>query len=148
METIERPFAGEQVTYAFTQTVLGLAVEEAADLIWATADDTHVSIRLDYVTRPPRRSMEVTSAHGEIVWDALDSRVQITTPEGERLSTRYGGDLDRDAVLLRQVRALDSVLQGGEENGLLDLKTARLAVEITERARSHDANSTTTIPKG
>ena len=31
METIERPFAGEQVTYAFTQTVLGLAVVASTD---------------------------------------------------------------------------------------------------------------------
>ena len=31
METIERPFAGEQATYAFTQTVLGLAVVASTD---------------------------------------------------------------------------------------------------------------------
>ncbi|WP_243063536.1 Gfo/Idh/MocA family protein [Humibacter sp. RRB41] len=116
--------------------VLGLMVEEAADLTWESADGSQVSMRLDYVTRPIARSMHVTSPNGSVRWDAIASRVETVTVDGEVRSTDYPDDLDRDAVLARQARALSGVLEGRSEDGLLDLATARLAVEVTERARA------------
>jgi hypothetical protein len=116
--------------------VLGLPVDEAADLMWSSADGTQVSMRLDYVTRPTERSLHVTSAFGSVHWDAVTSRVQTVSADGATETSDYPLDLDRDAVLARQARALSVVLDGGGEDGLLDLATARLAVELTERVRA------------
>jgi hypothetical protein len=69
-------------------------------------------------------------------WDAIAARVETTGIDGTVHTTDFPQDLDRDEVLARQARALAGVLDGGPEDGLLDLATARLAVEITERARA------------
>lgn len=116
--------------------VLRLMVDEAADLTWESADGTHISLRLDYVTRPTARSMHVTSPHGSVRWDAIAARVEIVAVDGAIDSTEFPDDLDRDVVLARQARALAGVLRGGPEDGLLDLATARLAVDLVERARA------------
>jgi predicted dehydrogenase len=126
--------------------VLGLEVDEAADLTWSNATGTLVSLRLDYVTRPTRRSLDVTSPYGSVRWDAIASTVEVTGADGTVERTAYPDDLDRDEVLARQVRALASVLDGGPEDDLLDLETARLAVEITERARAVGRHTTEDHP--
>lgn len=116
--------------------VLDLEVDEAADLAWRSTSGTHVSLRLDYVTRPTRRFLDVTSPAGSVRWDAAQARVDVVGVDGTTTSTAYPRDLDRDEVLARQARALAGVLAGGPEDGLLDLATARLAVDVVERART------------
>lgn len=116
--------------------VLGLDVEETADLAWRATSGTEVSLRLDYVTRPTRRFLDLTSPAGSVRWDAVAARVDVVGPDGAATSTSHPEDLDRDAVLARQVLALAGVLDGGPEDGLLDLRTARLAVDVVERARA------------
>lgn len=116
--------------------VLGLPVDESADLLWRAADGTHVSIRVDYVTRPPRRSLLVTSPGGSVAWDALAARVEVTDDDGCARVNEYPADLDRDTVLARQATALAELCAGAADGTLATIDTALLAVEIAARIRT------------
>ncbi|MFD4993429.1 Gfo/Idh/MocA family protein [Cellulosimicrobium cellulans] len=132
--TFGHPVALEGHSSAVPSPVLGLPVDESADLAWRTADGADVSIRIDYVTRPARRSMLVTSPHGSVLWDVLGARVETVGADGSVASTEYPQDHDRDVILSRQTQAL-LALGAGQDDDLLDLETALLAVRIGERVR-------------
>ncbi|WP_260665707.1 Gfo/Idh/MocA family oxidoreductase [Cellulosimicrobium cellulans] len=132
--TFGRPVALEGHASDVPSPVLGLAVDESADLSWRTAEGADVSIRIDYVTRPARRSMLVTSPDGSVLWDVLGARVETVGADGSVASTEYPQDHDRDVILSRQTQAL-LALGAGQGDDLLDLETALLAVRIGERVR-------------
>jgi predicted dehydrogenase len=100
---------------------LGIAADEAADLLWETEAGAAVSVRLDYLTRPTRRRMRADGALGTLEWDAIAGRVTLSTvneSEQTAISTQ-----DRDAAYLAQARAFvqsgsaapDLRLAAGEE---------------------------------
>lgn len=86
-------------------SVLGLDAEEAIDLLWTTAGAA-VSVRLDYVTRPTRRSLTVTSGAGGVRWDATTATVTRWGPDGREQTRQHPRDLDRDTVMGRQAACL------------------------------------------
>jgi predicted dehydrogenase len=130
-----RPVALQGTRSPEPSPVLGLSVDESADLLWRTADGVDVSVRVDYVTRPGRRSMLVTSPDGSVRWDALTAVLETTTADGAAHVSEYPQDLDRDVVLARQARALVDLCLGRASEKLLDLDTALAAVRIGERVR-------------
>ena len=56
---------------------LGIAGEEAADLMWQRTDGCVVSVRLDYLTRPARRRILAAGENGTLEWDALSMSVTL-----------------------------------------------------------------------
>jgi predicted dehydrogenase len=84
---------------------LEISAEQAANLLWTTTTAT-VALRLDYITRPPRRGITVTGADGALSWDVLAGTVQRTDSAGTAQEWRFAADLDRDAVLATQAAAL------------------------------------------
>lgn len=83
---------------------LDLAAEQGATVLWSTPTGS-VTVRVDYVTRPPRRGALVTSPGGSVAWDPTTATVTVVEPDGASTTTRTPEDLDRDAVMGRQARA-------------------------------------------
>jgi predicted dehydrogenase len=83
---------------------LEMAAEQAATLLWST-DRAVVTMRLDYVTRPPSRGVVISSAGGSLEWAVNGGCVQSTDPEGTVDVRTFPEDLDRDVVMATQARA-------------------------------------------
>ena len=56
---------------------LGIAEEEAVDLTWETAEAKCISMRLDYLTHPPRRLMRACGEQGTLEWDGIAGVVTL-----------------------------------------------------------------------
>jgi hypothetical protein len=79
--------------------------EQAATLLWTSGRAFHVTMRLDYVTRPSSRGVVVRSPDGILEWDVARAAVRHTTPDGEATEQLFDHDLDRDIVMGTQARA-------------------------------------------
>ena len=114
---------------------LGIASEESADLSWETKEGTAVSIRLDYLTRPPRRRMTVFGCNGTWTWDGLSNLAVYDAADGgneQILSAQT-----RDAMFLDQARAFLIAGEGGVDPRLatgLDGIRAMLICDAARRA--------------
>jgi predicted dehydrogenase len=122
---------------------LDIAAEQAAALLWQTATAT-VQLRLDYITRPPRRGVTVTGPAGTLSWDVLTATVRRTDPAGTVEEWQFAEDLDRDAVLATQARAALDLDPAEDPDVLLaagapaTLAEGCLAVQICDDARAAD----------
>lgn len=117
--------------------VLGLPVDESADLQWSTAAGHTVSLRLDYVTRPTRRRITLTGAQGSLEWDVLCATLTRTSVEGATWVERFEDDLDRDVVMARQARAALRLLDGPAASVLPTLDEGIEAVTVGDIARRY-----------
>lgn len=97
-------------------TSLGIASEEAADLLWRVGDAT-VSLRLDYVTRASRRRMTAFGSEGEITWDAMAE------------------PMDRDRMMLAQAQSFLAAIEG-KPGDLATLDDAGFAIALCDAARA------------
>ena len=84
---------------------LEMDAEQAATLLWTSGRAFHVTMRLDYVTRPSSRGVVVRSPDGILEWDVARAAVRHTTPDGEVNEQLFDHDLDRDIVMGTQARA-------------------------------------------
>ena len=62
--------------------VLGIDAEETADLSWETTDGCRITLALDYLSRPPRRSLTVFGSEGAAHWDGIANSVRIESASG------------------------------------------------------------------
>ena len=120
---------------------LEMDAEQGATMLWTT-DTASVTVRVDYVTRPPRRGALVTSPSGSVAWDPTTGTVTVVTADGDSTTTTTPEDLDRDAVMARQARAaltlaptapLEERIGAGAPATLAE---GVLAVEVCDAARS------------
>lgn len=56
---------------------LGIEAEETAELTWRLMDGPHVSLSLDYLSRPARRHMTAYGEHGTLAWDGIAKTVKL-----------------------------------------------------------------------
>lgn len=124
-----------------TDGPLEMAAEQGATLLWMT-DSGSVTVRVDYVTRPPRRGALVTSPSGSAAWDPMTATVTVVRQDGRTRVSRTPEDLDRDVVMRRQARAALDLPLGAPLSERLDagapasLTEGVLAVEVSDDARS------------
>ena len=118
--------------------VLGLPVDEAADLFWRAGADVSVSLRIDYVTRPTRRSLEVTSPDSALSWDLVSGRVESVSALGERQVLDFPVDRDPDTALAAQAQELLGLAAGQPAPRAATLADGVLALQIGEHARADD----------
>ncbi|MEO7752455.1 MAG: Gfo/Idh/MocA family oxidoreductase [Terracoccus sp.] len=85
---------------------LEMAAEQAATLLWSTPNASAVTVRLDYVTRPATRGILVRGPEGALEWTVATGTVRHTDRDGAVTEMTFDHDLDRDAVMTTQVRAL------------------------------------------
>lgn len=77
---------------------LGIEADEEADLMWEAADASLVTVRLDYLSRPPRRQMRACGKGGTVEWDGIANRVVLalaTKPAEIFVSTQTRQDMMR-----------------------------------------------------
>lgn len=75
---------------------LGIAADEAADLMWKTPGGAAVSVRLDYLTVPTRRRLTAYGESGTLEWDGVRHSVVLVLngqPPQELVSAQTGGDM-------------------------------------------------------
>lgn len=79
---------------------LGIDAEEAADLFWETEAGGGVSLRLDYLSQPPRRKMRAFGDRGTIEWDGLSGILALSPLNGP--VQRIVSQQTRDQMYLAQ----------------------------------------------
>lgn len=112
---------------------LGIASDEAADLMWTVPGGPVVTLRLDYVTRAPRRMMRVTAENGEAVWDGLRDTLTIKSVDGAPFDGPAGGS--RDQRMRDQAEAFLRVAAGGAGDTLATFEQAAFIVALSDAAR-------------
>lgn len=116
---------------------LGIAAEEAADLVWETADGCLISIRLDYLSSPERRKMTAYGQRGTLEWDGVLNTVTLRSRD--ELVTEIQLAQTKNEMLLAQAEAFIRAVRG--ESGMplaTDLDGVRaLAVCDAARRASH-----------
>jgi hypothetical protein len=117
-----------------------MAAEQAATLLWST-DRAVVTMRLDYVTRPPSRGVVIRSARGSLEWSVNTGCVQSTQSQGPVDVRTFTEDLDRDLVMGIQARAAlelhptASPAERHTEGAPATLAEGLGALELCDRAR-------------
>lgn len=112
---------------------LGIQAEEGADLQWAAPSGPVVSMRLDYLTRPGRRTMVADGALGSLSWDGIAQRVQLTLADGtvRRRTFRQS----RGRMVADQDRAFLRAVDGGDPGSLATLRDGIMALAVCDAAR-------------
>lgn len=127
--------------------VLGIDVDSAADVMWRLpSSGMTVRLRLDYLTRSPRRRMAVFGSDGALEWDAVESTVTLADATGKVLVEHFPADLDRDVVLQRQTAAFLTAAAGVPGNVLATADEGLHALVVCDAARASDGS--TVLVKG
>lgn len=117
--------------------LLGIASDEAGDLLWTAPGGAAVSLRLDYLTRKTRRRMTAFGTEGELSWDAIEKHVRLEPSSGaiEVIPTAE----DRNEMMKRQALAFLDAIAGGEATDLATLADGIAALRICDAARASSA---------
>jgi predicted dehydrogenase len=111
---------------------LGIDSEEAADLSWKSADCT-LSIHLDYLTKPTRRSLTAYGDAGTLRCDLVSGVVSLDRPD---LPTEMSVLPDsRSSLIAAQVRAFMNQSTNGCDPRLADGMQGLKALSICEAAQ-------------
>lgn len=116
---------------------LDIETEDVADVYWDTAAGFGVSIHLDYLSPAPTRTMRVSGAEGELLWDGMAGTVQWRGADGQRKIENFEfGPAASHRRLTDQARAFVA----GGDGVLATFHDGQTAVEIVEAAiRSSDS---------
>lgn len=117
---------------------LEIASEEGADLTWKVEGGPVVSLRLDYLSRIPRRRMRATGVNGEIEWDALAQRVTVRIAEAEESSEHL--PCERDEMFQRQAAAFIAACRGDRSAPLATLEEGSFVAALTDAAHRSAAS--------
>jgi predicted dehydrogenase len=112
---------------------LGIEAEEAADLAWITADGCVVSVSLDYLTRPPRRSMRAAGELGTVEWNGLTGTVTLAL--ADEPETVFRSTQTRNAMLLEQDLAFIAACRDGEISDVASGMDGVRALAVCDAAR-------------
>jgi predicted dehydrogenase len=112
---------------------LGIASEEMAELWWETEAGVQVSVALDYLTKPSRRSMTACGEHGTIEWDGIAGTVTLALGDGE--ADRQTFDQTGTEMFQSQLGALIDALNGSDNTGLATGDEGVKALAVCDAAR-------------
>lgn len=113
---------------------LGMESDEAADLLWAVPGGPTVSMRLDYVTRVPRRRMIIHAEHGSVDCDLITGSMTRSAVDGSTKAVSLS--VQRDAMLADQARAF---IYGTGAEDLATFDHAAFVVALSDAARESAA---------
>ncbi|MFN0116734.1 MAG: Gfo/Idh/MocA family protein [Elusimicrobiota bacterium] len=115
--------------------VLGIESEEFADISWNISPYTSVSMRLDYLSNPPRRGIIVTGEKGVLEWDGIKNSVCFTSNEGRN---EWESGENQNAKYEMQLNSFCEAVFSGKTSGLLatvvDGVKAMLVIEAARLA--------------
>lgn len=112
---------------------LGIKSEEAAELAWDLPGGGALTIGLDYLTRPSRRSLVAHGERGTLVWDALAGTVFLAPASGA--ATTESAPEDADARFREQAEAFLGALDGKPDERLASLEDGVRALSVCDAAR-------------
>ena len=128
--------------------------EQGASILWRTTSGATITMRLDYITRPSIRRLELHGPDGSLSWDLTTATVRATSTAGEVTATVFHDDLDRNLVMTTQANAalshspLDDPAVLREAGAPATLAEGCAAVAICDQARQSDVLATETKPPG
>ena len=117
---------------------LGIAAEDAADLLWHTDTGATVSVRLDYLSRPPRRRMRASGESGTLCWDGITNTVRLAPAAGPVSVERH--DEGRDDMYTRQDAAFVEATPGQFDARLATAADGVRALAVCDAARRASAD--------
>ena len=85
----------------YNSGLLGINVEESADLIFETKQGMPVSMHLDFNRRHPSRFCKLQGENGELVWDALQKKIIWRLADGEIKTEAF--PMNRDYCYIQQL---------------------------------------------
>jgi predicted dehydrogenase len=112
---------------------LGIAADEAADLIWEAAGGCVVTVRLDYLSRPSRRQMRAYGSSGTLEWDGMTNTVVLALAD-QQVETMVSRQTRKD-MLVAQARGLISAARGSGTGQLATSFDGGRALAICDAAR-------------
>ena len=112
---------------------LGIEAEEAADLTWQMPEGSLVSISLDYLSRPPRRSMRAFGELGTLEWDGAENTVTLAL--ADRTPQVIRSSQSRDEMFLLQDRAFIEATRGVDDPRLATGEEGVKALSVCDAAR-------------
>lgn len=112
---------------------LGIEADEAADLLWETQSGTVVSIRLDYLSRPPRRRMRASGDRGTLEWDGIGGTLILSLVGKPPL--RIGAEQTGDQMYLAQDLAFLQACEGQPDPRLAPGEDGVRALAVCDAAR-------------
>jgi predicted dehydrogenase len=112
---------------------LGIESDEAADIVWRVAGGATVSIRLDYLTRIPRRKIRAFGELGDIEWDYIAKTVSLNLA-GQRQRT-WTTTQERDDMMREQANAFTHLAAAHQFPCMATLEEGAIAVAICDTAR-------------
>jgi predicted dehydrogenase len=133
---------------------LEMDAEQGASMLWRTASGATITMRLDYITRPGVRRLELHGPEGSLCWDVSAATVRMTSSGGEVSETTFGDDRDRNVVMTTQATAA-LTLAPSDDPGVLraagapaTVREGCAAVAICDQARQSDLSASGTRPAG
>lgn len=112
---------------------LSIEAEEAAELFWEISDGCLVSLRLDYLTRPPKRSIRAFGEFGTLEWNGISNTVTLAISGNEEKSFTFSQT--RDEMLLAQDRAFIEASAGSCDPRLATAEDGIRALAVCDAAR-------------
>ena len=114
-------------------TRLGIDSDSGADLLWQTAGDVAISVRLDYLSRGYRRVMRAFGAEGELCWDAGAGTVQLALA-GKAVHT-HTVTQERNGMFQDQLTAFLAATAGIPSDQLVTIDEGIRAIAVCDAAR-------------
>ena len=117
---------------------LGIAADEITDLMWEGREGVVVSLTLDYLSRPPRRSMKAMGEWGTLEWDGIEGTVKLALAGGSSEVLR--SSQTRDETFLDQANAFINVAKGPRDSRLATGDEGVKALAVCDAARMASAS--------
>lgn len=117
---------------------LGIAADEIADLMWEGREGVVVSLTLDYLSRPPRRSMKAMGELGTLEWDGIEDTVKLALAGSPCEVLRFAQS--RDETFLDQANAFINAVKGPRDSRLATGDEGVKALAVCDAARRASAS--------
>lgn len=117
---------------------LGIASEEAADLLWETDSGAAISIRLDYLSRPRRRLMRAAGEYGVLEWDGVTGAVTVALAGAPEIRHVVGSSIDD--MYVEQLRSFLEAAPGQCDPRMATAADGIRALAVCDAARLASEN--------
>lgn len=129
----------EVFCYAGTVSKLEIETEDNADILLRFASGVVANVHLDYLQRTYRRSCEIISEEGVIVWDYISQTVSVYGKEDRHLEVFLESiNTERNQMFIDEMEHFVACIEGREQPAA-DTATGRAVLQIALAAKSSAA---------
>jgi predicted dehydrogenase len=113
--------------------VLGIQAEESANLTWETETGCHLSIGLDYLSRPAIRGIVARGGRGTLRWDGITGDALLST--NSKAPKEIGSTQTMRQMYSAQAQAFASACRGDSDGPLATGEDGARALAVCDAAR-------------